>query len=219
MPELIPLNFGGGSGGPVTTDSITDATDIGKEVLTGDATAGRTALAAAAAADLATLDGRVEDVEDAIGALPTPPTWGTIADKPAYVAEGATRSAARAAIEAVGADVVVALTGDQTIAGTKTFSAPVVVATPTTGGHATTKTYVDGVVATAGADAYIEGHVTTGAAWVVTYNGTSWPALSTVPAAIITAGNPIDWNSERHADAVQPPEMRDGDTWTQLVED
>lgn len=37
---------------------------------------------------------------------------------------------------------------NQTIAGTKTFSSPVVVATPTTNTHATTKTYVDTAVAT-----------------------------------------------------------------------
>ncbi|MDZ5515889.1 phage tail-collar fiber domain-containing protein [Vibrio fluvialis] len=39
----------------------------------------------------------------------------------------------------------VKLTGNQTIAGTKTFSSPVPVATPTANAHATTKAYVDGL--------------------------------------------------------------------------
>ncbi|EPP24986.1 phage tail protein [Vibrio fluvialis] len=39
----------------------------------------------------------------------------------------------------------VKLTGNQTIVGTKTFSSPVPVATPTANAHATTKAYVDGL--------------------------------------------------------------------------
>ncbi|PNH99605.1 phage tail-collar fiber domain-containing protein [Vibrio diazotrophicus] len=39
----------------------------------------------------------------------------------------------------------VKLSGNQTIAGTKTFSSPVPVATPTANAHATTKAYVDGL--------------------------------------------------------------------------
>ncbi len=40
----------------------------------------------------------------------------------------------------------VKLTGNQTIAGSKTFSSPVPVATPTANAHATTKAYVDGLL-------------------------------------------------------------------------
>lgn len=42
-------------------------------------------------------------------------------------------------------DGKVALTGDQTIAGAKTFTGSVTVPTPTADGHAATKAYVDGM--------------------------------------------------------------------------
>jgi|GEM_PF-2162625 len=42
---------------------------------------------------------------------------------------------------------VVRTTGNQAISGLKSFGSPVTVGTPTAGGHATTKTYVDGLVA------------------------------------------------------------------------
>ncbi len=48
---------------------------------------------------------------------------------------------------------VVHNTGTETIAGTKTFSSPVIVATPTASNHATTKTYVDSSVSAGAPDA------------------------------------------------------------------
>ena len=50
---------------------------------------------------------------------------------------------------------VVRTTGDQTIGGTKTFSSPVVVATPTGSTHATTKAYVDSAIANIGIGGYV----------------------------------------------------------------
>jgi hypothetical protein len=48
---------------------------------------------------------------------------------------------------------VVHTTGSEIIAGTKTFSASPVIPSPSLGGHATTKTYVDGLIPSAVSDA------------------------------------------------------------------
>lgn len=45
------------------------------------------------------------------------------------------------------------------------------------------------------------------------YNGTTWPALSTVPAAYIATGAYLKWNSEDYAGVTAPSEARDGDRW------
>lgn len=147
MAELIPLSFGtGGESGPVTTDSITDASTEGKAVLTGDATAGRNALEAAAASDVTTLEGRVTDAEADIAAIPAPPTVDTLDGLTTIgkaLGKAATKTAARTEIEAVHASEVVGLTGAQTVEGVKTFSSPPVVPTPTADSHAVNKAHLD----------------------------------------------------------------------------
>ncbi|MDD3302920.1 MAG: hypothetical protein PHN31_05140 [Candidatus Gracilibacteria bacterium] len=47
-------------------------------------------------------------------------------------------------------DTMVSISGDQTIAGTKSFSSPIVGQVPTATDHLSTKAYVDGVVSAAG---------------------------------------------------------------------
>lgn len=54
--------------------------------------------------------------------------------------------------------------------------------------------------------------------YTVDYNGTTWPAISTVPAAYIATGKPIIWRSADYLSAAAPPESRNGiDYWLKRV--
>lgn len=78
---------GGGDADPITSDDITDATAVGKSVLTAaSAAAARTAIGAAS----------TDDIPD----IPDAPTWNTLDGKPAVIAAGADAATARAAIGA-----------------------------------------------------------------------------------------------------------------------
>lgn len=127
MPELIPLGEltgSGGGGGPVTSSSITDATTQGKAVLTGDATAGRNALAAASAADVTALDTRVDDLETDVAAiaLPTADTLSGATPVGKALLKAATQSAARGEIGAAAAS---------DLAGKANTASPALTGTPT----------------------------------------------------------------------------------------
>src|SRR5690606_23381754 len=99
MAELIPLGTltgSGSGGGPVTADNITDATSTGKEVLTGNAAAGRTALGAASASDLATLQTAFDNLDLTVAVA----DLDGITAVGEAVATAASQSAARSAIGA-----------------------------------------------------------------------------------------------------------------------
>lgn len=68
-------------------------------------------------------------------------------------------------------------------------------------------------------DAYVARKIEYKEDWVVKYTGSVWPALTTVPLAYRDSGLPIIWDSAGYVDAPQPPEMRNGDRWRELVED
>jgi len=82
--------------------------------------------------------------------------WGDILNDflaQSHNADGTLKPSAVTAGGAAADSAVVHNTGAETVAGTKTFQASPVVPAPTLGGHATTKTYVDGVVAAGAPDA------------------------------------------------------------------
>lgn len=66
-------------------------------------------------------------------------------------------------------------------------------------------------------DGSVYGSLDYGLRYTVYYNGTSWPALSTVPAWYISTGKSIIWNSETHLSAAAPGEAREGDYWDRKV--
>src|SRR5690606_9825282 len=103
LKPLATLEGGGGSGGPTSPDDIVGASPTGKTVLTGDALAGRNAIAAAAATDVSALDERVDDLETDVAAIPAPKTWSTIDGKPPVIAAGTNQATARGAIGAAAA--------------------------------------------------------------------------------------------------------------------
>lgn len=91
-------------------------------------------------------------------------------------------------ISIAGMGAFVALTGTQTVAGDKTFSSPVTVATPTASGHAATKAYVDGLVASASIPDGDKGDIT------VSSSGTVWSINSAelqAIASLTSAANKI----------------------------
>ena len=93
MPEIITLGeigSGGGGGGPVTSTSITDATSVGRSVLTGDAAAGRTALGV---------------------------NWANLTGKPTVIGAGADAAAARSAIGAGTSNLAIGTTSTTAKAG------------------------------------------------------------------------------------------------------
>jgi hypothetical protein len=82
-------------------------------------------------------------------------TWGVILNDFLGVehnADGTLKSGGSLAAKADNGTVV-HTTGSEIIAGTKTFSASPVIPSPSLGSHATTKTYVDGLVSTGAPDA------------------------------------------------------------------
>lgn len=77
---------------------------------------------------------------------------------------------------------VVHNSGAETITGTKTFAAPLIIPTPTSAGHATTKAYVDTVVASGATNA------TTGAPGLVQLAGDLGGSGTTATAPVISDG-------------------------------
>lgn len=181
---------------------------------------------AADVAVVATLSSTVTQLSADVEAIPA---------LPAVLAGGSTKTEARAAIDAADVAAVVALTGNQTVEGTKTFSAPPVVPAPTADGHPVNRGYVNGLglaeISSANAtnlagtasglasgrrlhDFYIAEKVANKEPWPVRYNGTAWPALTTVPAAFRGGGGAIIWDSQTYPDAPAPAEARDDiDFW------
>lgn len=89
LQAVIKGSADGGGGEQVTivVANITDASDIGKTLMTAeDEEAARDAIGAASAEDIPT--------------VPAAPTWETLSGKPAVIAAGADQQAARAAIGA-----------------------------------------------------------------------------------------------------------------------
>lgn len=83
-------------------------------------------------------------------------TWGNVLNDflaQSHNADGTLKPSAVSASGAATDSTVVHTSGAESIAGTKTFQASPVVPAPTLGGHATTKTYVDGAVAAGAPDA------------------------------------------------------------------
>lgn len=118
--QSIP--FGGGGGEvEVTSDNITDASDVGKAVLTAaDAAAARDAIGAG------TSDLEIGTTATTALAgnttIPAAATWEDISGKPAFVAEGADAAAARTALglgtAATTASTAYATAAQGTLAGT-----------------------------------------------------------------------------------------------------
>jgi hypothetical protein len=81
-------------------------------------------------------------------------TWGAILNDYLTVAHDADGTLKASAVSTKANDsAVVHTTGDETIAGVKTFSSSPIVPTPTTGTEATNKTYVDGLISSGAPDA------------------------------------------------------------------
>src|SRR5687767_11024016 len=77
-------------------------------------------------------------------------TWGNILNDflvQSHNSDGTLKSSAVTAAGAAADSTVVHNTGDETVAGIKTFSSSPIVPTPTTATQAANKTYVDGLVA------------------------------------------------------------------------
>ena len=140
MPTLIKLGTltaPGPGGGPVTSVSISDSSPEGRTVLTGNAAAGRGALGAAAASDLAALGSRVTALDEAstgavavlgvrvteLEAASGPTSWANIGSKPPVIAAGATPQAARDAIGAGTSSLTLGLTAPQAKPGNWTPTA------------------------------------------------------------------------------------------------
>lgn len=66
-------------------------------------------------------------------------------------------------------------------------------------------------------DAFVQHFVTFGQYYTVYYNGTTWPALSTVNATYIATGRPIIWDSQTYLGAAEPSEARNGDLWDKKI--
>ena len=67
-------------------------------------------------------------------------------------------------------------------------------------------------------DAFISGSIAWGDYFTIYWTGTAWPSINTAPAAYLTSGKPIVWNSEFDSAAPAPPEARnDKDLWDRLV--
>lgn len=183
-------NIGGsGGGGPISTEQITDATPFTRALIRLADAASVRAMIGAGTSDLqlgsTSNDAKpgswvpqVDDLQDA----------GAAGKAVAKAADAAT---ARSAIGAAADSDVVKLTGNQSVAGTKTFSASPVVPTPSADTHAATKKYVDDQVASVPIPT-----VPAGAAFVVTHDGVSWPARPAAAAGQVaiwvggTAGDP-----------------------------
>lgn len=113
-------------------------------------------------------------------------TWGTILNDFLSVeinADGSLKLRTDPALTSKANDsAVVHNTGAESIAGTKTFQASPVVPTPTLGGHATTKSYVDATVSAGAADA------TTTSKGVVQLAGDLGGGGTAAAAPVISAG-------------------------------
>lgn len=119
--------------------------------------------------------------------LPTPNsdngTWGDILNSFLLVEHNSDGTLKASGSLATKADdsAVVHNTGNETVAGTKTFQSSPVVPTPTLGGHAASKTYVDSVVAGGAPDA------TTSTKGIVQLGGDLAGSGTTAAAPVITA--------------------------------
>lgn len=258
---LKPLGVltGGGTGsGPVTSELITDASDVGKAVLTGNAVAAREAIGAG-----------TSDVE--VGPGPDdakPGDWlpdsDDLSDATAVgkaLIKATFASTARAAIGAGTSDLTLGTTGSTAKPGdyqpgaadisdastigrnmlTASSAAAVrdaldvpahadiedIAAAAAAGavpGELASAAVVDPASTTPGLvtgrrarEATLAGLIAFGQPYVIYYTGTAWPALSTVPAAYISTGRPIVWDSQTYPDATAPPEGREGDFWDKNV--
>src|SRR5882724_8305235 len=111
-------------------------------------------------------------------------TWGAILNEFLDVEHNADGTLKTSGSLATKADdsAVVHNTGSESITGTKTFSAPAIVATPTAPTHATTKAYVDSVAGAGAADA------TTSTNGLVRLAGDLGGSGTTAAAPVITDG-------------------------------
>lgn len=121
--ESIPFG-GSGSEEPVqvTSDDITDATDVGKEVLTASDAAGARSAIGAGTSNLQ-IGTTASTAMAGNTNIPAAPTWGNISGKPAVVAEGATAAAARTAIGAGTSNLSIGTTASTAAAGNHTHGA------------------------------------------------------------------------------------------------
>lgn len=104
-------------GGEVTSDSIADATDVGKDVLTA-----ATAAAARTAIGAGTSNLSIGTTAQTAKAGNYAPTWGEVTGKPAVIAAGPDQAAARTAIGAGTSNLTIGTTGSTAKAGNYTPS-------------------------------------------------------------------------------------------------
>lgn len=261
--ELKPLGVltgGGGPGGPITSELITDASDVGKAVLTGNDVAAREAIGAGTSSlEVGTepTDAKAGDWQPAVDDLTDAGAAGKA------VAKAATQTDARAAIGAGTSSLALGSTASTAKAGnwkpavddlTDAGVTGKALAKTTSAAAAREALEVPGVadvedLAAAAAEAAVPGElgssavvdpastvaglvtgrrareaavaalVAFGQPYTIYYNGSAWPALSTVPAAYIATGRPIVWDSMTYPAAPAPPEGRTGDFWDSVEED
>lgn len=115
---------GGGSSGPtdVTSDQISDATDVGKQVLTAANAAGARSAIGAGTSNLQ-IGTTASTAMAGNTNIPAAPTWGNISGKPAVVAEGADAAAARTSIGAGTSNLAIGTTASTAAAGNHTHGA------------------------------------------------------------------------------------------------
>lgn len=240
----------GGEGGGTSTWGTLDGKPTpmpSNEATVGTATTERTINAAtlkaaieAIGADseaLAALTGRVGDVETAVAGLPAPPTVDTLDGLTTVgkdLGKAASKADARSKIDAADVAAVVALTGDQAVAGVKTFSASPVVPAPTDSGHAVNLGHINGlglgeidledvtnpastvtglITGRRLSESCVANQIATGQTHVLRPVAGVWPALSTVPEAYLDSGLPIIWDSSTDAEQTAPAEQRTNDIW------
>lgn len=125
---------------PAAAD-ISDATPLGRDLVkAADSSAARAAIGAGTSS--LTL-GTTASTAKPGNWKPTVDDLADAGADPKALLKATSKASARGAIDAAADGDVVKVSGAQDVAGTKTFSDPPVVPTPTANGHATPKAYVD----------------------------------------------------------------------------
>lgn len=198
-----PVPGGGGSGGPVTTDSITDATTVGKSLVKAvDGTAARTAIGAADATALAAKadDSAVVKLagDQSLAGIKTFSSAPVVPDSSfAFAKVGGLQGAL---------DGKVSTNSTETIAGVKTFSSiPLGPASdPTTANQLARKSYIDNRVNTLV-------NMAPGASFTVVYDGTNWKYNGATVTSRPTARTDLVMECINPVDTSQPAWAIDGD--------